>query len=148
MASLENTHIYAAIRKPADRSQIEDELVLDGADISVFSTASQLWSSFQKRPARFIITDRRFDENVGGLDLVRQIRSGFQLPYVYVLMRSVMNQMSEIEEGLAMGVDDYLIVPHSLLQLRSRILVGLRWLTYIDSLTWKSSAASLTASPQ
>jgi DNA-binding response OmpR family regulator len=56
------------------------------------------------------------------------------LPYVYIVMRSVMNRLAEIKEGLAMGVDDYLIKPHNPFQLRSRILVGTRWLNYIDSL--------------
>jgi len=32
------------------------------------------------------------------------------------------------------GVGDYLVLPHNRFQLRSRALVGMRWLNYIDSL--------------
>jgi DNA-binding response OmpR family regulator len=49
-------------------------------------------------------------------------------------MLSVMNRLHDIKDGLTVGVDDYLLKPHNPFQLRSRILVGLRWLNYIDSL--------------
>ena len=47
---------------------------------------------------------------------------------------SAMSRLQEIKEGLAAGVDEYLIKPPNPLQLRSRVLVGLRWLQYIDLL--------------
>jgi len=82
----------------------------------------------------------RFDPFWGGfegLELVRKIRKHYQLPYIYMLMRSAMNQLDEIKGGLDAGVDDYLVKPHNPFQIRSRVLVGLRWLTHIDSITWK-----------
>jgi DNA-binding response OmpR family regulator len=138
-------HIYIAIRNQTDRSQMEDTLVLDGFDVSSFATAKELWTQIQIRPARFVITDRLFGGEFSGLDLVAKIRKKYQLPYVYVLMRSAMERLGEIEAGLAGGVDDYLIKPHNPFQIRSRILVGLRWLKYIDSInvgTVKAAAAS------
>jgi DNA-binding response OmpR family regulator len=57
---------------------------------------------------------------------------------VYVLIRSAMSQLEDIREGLNLGVDDYLIFPHNPFQIRSRVLVGMRWLTYIDSITGNS----------
>jgi DNA-binding response OmpR family regulator len=136
MASLATTNIYLAIRKRDDCSQIEDQLVLDGADVSSFHSAEELWEHFQVRPARLVITDRRFGDGFEGLELVRQIRKHYQLPYIYVLMRSAMGQLNEIKAGLEVGVDDYLVRPHNPLQVRSRVLVAMRWLTYIDSITW------------
>ena len=142
MASLTTTNIYLAIRKQADRSHIEDELVLDGADVSTFGSAKDLWENFQVRPARLVITDRRFGDDFDGLELVRHIRTHYQLPYIYVLMRSAMGQLDEIKAGLAEGVDDYLVTPHNPFQIRSRVLVAMRWLSYIDSITWKESEAA------
>lgn len=139
MASLTTTDIYVAIRKDDERSHIEDQLVLDGVNVSSFASARDLWEHFQTRPARFVITDRRFGKEFDGMELVRKIRKHYQLPYVYVLMRSRLGQLKEIRDGLAAGVDDYLVYfPHDAFQIRSRALVGLRWLTYIDSITWKN----------
>jgi DNA-binding response OmpR family regulator len=135
MATFEKTPVYLAIRDASERSHIEDQLVLDGVSVSTFATAKELWAHFQNRPARFVITDRRFDGDFGGMDLIRQIRQHYDLPYVYVLMRSRMGQLKEIKEGLTQGVDDYLVFPHNPFQVRSRVLVGMRWLTYIDTIT-------------
>jgi len=73
------------------------------------------------------------------MELVRKIRANFQIPYVYVLMRSFMSQIDDIREGLNLGIDDYLVIPHNPFQIRSRVLVGMRWLTYIDSITGGST---------
>jgi PleD family two-component response regulator len=142
MASLTTTSIYLAIRKEDDRSHIEDELVLDGADVSTFGSAKDLWEHFQARPARLVITDRKFGDDFDGMELVRKIRKHYQLPYIYVLMRSAMSQLDEIRTGLEAGVDDYLVKPHNPFQIRSRVLVAMRWLTYIDSITWKQTGAA------
>ena len=145
----EQVRIYLAIRSPEDRSRLEDTLVLDGFDVSSFASARELWERFQTRPARVVITDRRFGETLSGLDLARNIRKHHMLPYVYIVTLSTMNRLREIEEGLAAGVDDYLIKPHNPFQLRSRILVGLRWLSYIDSLHARSGASDKgTAHPE
>jgi DNA-binding response OmpR family regulator len=134
MASLKTTNIYLAIQKDSDRSHLEDQLILDGANVSSFASAKDLWQHFQVRPVRFVVTDRRFDGDFDGMELVRKIRTDHPMPYVYVMMRSVMGQLTEIKEGLNLGVDDYLIIPHNPFQIRSRVLVGMRWLTYIDSI--------------
>ena len=144
MASLGTINIYLAIRKQDDSSQIEDQLVLDGTDVSTFRFAKDLWERFQERPARLVITDRRFGDDFDGLELVRKIRQRYQLPYIYLLMRSALNQLDEIKEGLDAGVDDYLVRPHNPLQIRSRVLVAIRWLTYIDSITRNRAGAGRT----
>ena len=135
MATLKTTNIYLAIQKDSDRSHIEEQLILEGAGVSSYASASDLWQHFQVRPVRFVVTDRRFEGDFDGMELLRKIRQNHPIPYVYVLMRSVMGQLAEIKEGLNLGVDDYLIIPHNPFQIRSRVLVGMRWITYIDSIT-------------
>ena len=136
-----NVLVYVAIRRPMDRSRMVDTLVLDGFDVSAFADAESLWQSFRQRQARIVITDRRFGDSRSGLDLARKIRKEFTLPYCFIVMLSTMMRIKEIEEGMAAGADDYLIKPHNPFQLRSRILVALRWLAYIDSLHVKSRAS-------
>jgi PleD family two-component response regulator len=146
-ARLATTRISIAIRKAHDRSKLEDQLVLDGADVSAFASAKDLWGLFQTRPARFIITDQRFGSDFDGLALVRQIRKHRPLPYVYMLMRSLRQQLKEIQEGLQAGVDGYVVKPHHQFQVRAQVLDGLRWLTYIDSVNGGTRTESASAKP-
>lgn len=139
--SIKNLHIYTAIKRKEVRSSIEDALVLDGFDVSSFDSPDELWEAFQEKPARMIITDRKFGPSPEGLKLVRKLRAKYQLPYVFVVMLSSGSKLAEIEEGIAAGVDDYLIKPHNPFQIRSRMMVGIRWLRYIDSLFERDAAA-------
>jgi len=133
MANLnKNVRVHLAVKNTKERSQIEDALVLDGFVVSTFQSAGELWDAFQQHQPRIVITERRFGSDLSGLDLARNIRKHFVLPYCFIVILSTMNRIKEIQEGLAAGVDDYLIRPYNPFQLRSRILVGLRWLTYID----------------
>lgn len=117
--------IYLAIKGGNERSQTEDLLAQDGFDVSSSGLASEVWDRFQHRPARLIITDRRFGNDMSGLDLTRQVRSRFRFPYTYVIILSALDQKRQIEEGLAAGADDYIIRPHNKLQMRSRVLVAI-----------------------
>jgi DNA-binding response OmpR family regulator len=133
MARIATTNIYLAIRERADRSHIEDELVLDGADVSSFASARDVWKQFQVRRARFVITEQNFGDDFDGFELVRSIRKNYPIPHVHVLMGSVKARVNDITEGLRLGVDDYLVLPRNPFQFRSRVLVGMKWITYIDS---------------
>lgn len=137
MSSLKHSiHIYIAMNDWHAQSRMEDLLVLDGFDVSTFTTPQGLWEHFQSRPARFVIVDHSFDDDSNGLDLVKKIREKQLSPYVYILVRSTVEQLSEIEEALAAGANDCLVSfkLHDPFQIRSRILVGLQWLDHIDSL--------------
>ncbi len=134
MVNADSLRLYLAVKKRDDRSQMEDTLVLDGFNIRTFATASELWEAFQQSPARLVVSERRFTDGFSGLDLVGNIRKHHLTPYVYTVVLSTMGNLKEMKEALAVGVDDYLVRPYNRLQLRSRALVGMRWLNYIDSL--------------
>jgi DNA-binding response OmpR family regulator len=126
--------IYIAAKRPDDRAHYADSMIVDGFNVTPFPAADDLWSCFQLRPARIVMTERRFEYGLSGLQLVERIRQHQPWPYVYVVVMSAMNQMDEIEQGLEAGVDDYLLKPFNPVQLRARALVALRWLSYLDSL--------------
>jgi sigma-B regulation protein RsbU (phosphoserine phosphatase) len=134
MVNADNLKLYLAVKKPDERSQMEDTLVLDGFDIRTFAAARELWDAFQQTPARLVVSERRFSDGFSGLDLVRNIREHHLTPYVYTVVLSTLGNLKEMKEALAAGTDDYLVRPYNRLQLRSRALVGMRWLNYIDSL--------------
>ncbi|MBL9170642.1 MAG: response regulator [Verrucomicrobiales bacterium] len=134
MVTKDNLRVYLAIKKADERSHIEDTMVLDGIEVRTFGSAGDLWLAFQEKPARLIISDRRFIDGFSGLDLAQQIRKHHMLPYVYVVVLSSLSHLKEIKDGLVAGVDDYLVKPYNRFQLRTRVLVGMRWLNYIDSL--------------
>ena len=134
MVSAENLKLYLAVKKRDDRSRLEDTLVLDGFNIRTFATASELWTAFQQTPARIVISERRFADGFSGINLVSNIRKHHLTPYVYTVVLSTLASLKEMKEALAAGADDYLARPYNRLQLRSRALVGMRWLNYVDSL--------------
>ncbi|MBP9903250.1 MAG: response regulator [Verrucomicrobiota bacterium] len=132
--------IYIAAKRQDDRSHLVDSMIVDGFNVTAFASADDLWRQFQLRPARIIVTERRFEFGLSGLDMVGRIRQQLPWPYVYVMVMSSMNRMEEIEQGLEAGVDDYLLKPFNPIQLRARALVALRWLSYLDSLGTDSAA--------
>jgi PleD family two-component response regulator len=134
MVNAENLRLYLAAKGRDERSKMEDTLVLDGFNVRAFGTAEELWTAFQETPARIVITEQRFAIGLSGLELVSKIRKYYLTPYVYAVVLSMMNSLKQIKEALAVGADDYLVRPHNPFQLRSRALVGMRWLNYIDSL--------------
>jgi len=134
MVNADSLKLYLAVKSREERSKMEDTLVLDGLNVRSFGTAEDLWAAFRETPARIVITDRRFSSGLSGVNLARNIREHYLMPYVYVTILSAMNNLKQIKEALAAGVDDYLVRPYNPFQLRSRALVGMRWLNYIDSL--------------
>jgi DNA-binding response OmpR family regulator len=135
-------HIYIAAKRPDDRVHLTDSMTVDGFNVTPFASANELWNAFQLRPARIVVTERRFEYGISGLDLVERIRKQQPWPYVYVVVTSSMSMMEEIERGLEAGVDDYLLKPFNPIQLRARALVALRWLCYLDSLAQNQPASS------
>jgi DNA-binding response OmpR family regulator len=133
--------IYIAAKRPDDRAHWADSMIMDGFNVTPFANAGDLWTCFQLRPARIVMTERRFEMGLSGLELLTHIRQLQPWPYVYAVVMSSMNKMEEIEQGLEAGVDDYLLKPFNPVQLRARALVGLRWLSYLDSLQESAAAA-------
>jgi DNA-binding response OmpR family regulator len=62
---------------------------------------------------------------------------------VFVVILGAGSRVTDIEESLASGADDYLIKPYNPAQIRSRVLIGIRWLRYIDSLFKKDAPAPI-----
>jgi len=116
-------------------SRLELTLSEAGYQVLTFTSAKQLWESFPTRRPRFIITERLFSDGFTALNLCRLVRRDYLLPYVYIYVISRRHEMGEIKEALEAGANDYSVKPVSSVQICARVLVGLRWLAYIDSIT-------------
>jgi DNA-binding response OmpR family regulator len=134
--------ICIAIAQPVEASRIELVLAKDGYDVVPFRSAQQLWDNFVSRRPRYIITDRQFRDEFTALELCRTIRQRYMLPYVYIHVLGRAVNMEAIEEALNAGANDYSVKPLSPAQLRARVRVGLRWLSYIDSITITATRAT------
>jgi DNA-binding response OmpR family regulator len=127
--------ICLAVGDRALSSRLELTLSEAGYQVLAFTSAKQLWESFPSRRPRFVITERLFSDGFTALNLCRLVRRDYPLPYVYIYIISRRHEMGEIKEALEAGANDYSIKPVNPLQVCARVLVGLRWLAYIDSIT-------------
>ncbi len=92
----------------------------------------------------------------GGLRMVRGLLDKvFDLAVLALVFRLFFRFTHAIEARLPVWtakseskLDDYLNKPHNPFQIRSRVMVAMRWLTYMDSITWKRYGAGGTALKQ
>ena len=127
--------VHLAIGDPLLASLLELTLTEAGNQAVTFTSAGKLWESFPSRPARFIITEGRFNDGFEASNLCRLVRRDYPRPYVYIYVISRHHEMEQIEEALDAGANDYSIKPVNPLHIRTRVLVGMHWLAYIDSIT-------------
>ncbi|MGA2604982.1 MAG: response regulator [Verrucomicrobiia bacterium] len=125
--------VHLAIGDPLLSSLLELTLAEDGYQAVTFTSASKLWESFPSRHPRFIITEGRFADGFEAFNLCRLVRRDYPSPYVYIYIISRHHEMQEIEEALDAGANDYSIKPVNPLHIRTRVLVGMHWLAYINS---------------
>jgi hypothetical protein len=77
--------VHLAIGDPLLSSLLELTLTEDGYQAVMFTSARKLWESFPSRPARFIITEGRFNDGFEASNLCRLVRRDYPWPYVYNL---------------------------------------------------------------
>jgi len=65
-----------------------------------------------------------------GLELCRRMRTEFQSSYVYIIILTSNTDKREISAGLAAGADDYLTKPFAPEELRARVEVGFRVISF------------------
>ncbi|HVM62357.1 MAG TPA: response regulator [Verrucomicrobiae bacterium] len=125
--------VHLAIGDPLMSSLFELTLTEAGYEAVMFQSARKLWENFAACRPRFVITEGRFNDGFEALNLCRLIRRDYPQPYVYLYIVSRRHEIEAIEDALDAGADDYSIKPVNSLQLRTRVLVGMRRLAQIDS---------------
>lgn len=132
--------IHLAIGDPLLSSLLELTLTEAGYQTLIFPSARKLWESLPTHRPRFIITEGRFSDGFEALNLCRLVRHDYPWPYVYIYVISRRHETEAIEDMLDAGANDYSVKPVNPAQIRTHILVGMRWLTYIDAMTTQKSS--------
>jgi CheY-like chemotaxis protein len=135
--------IHLAIGEPLLSSLLELTLTEAGYQTVIFRSARSLWESLPAHHARFIITEGRFADGFEALNLCRLVRREYPWPYVYIYVISRRHETEAIEDMLDAGANDYSVKPVNPVQIRTHVLVGMRWLAYIDAMTTPKSSPAL-----
>lgn len=93
--------------------------VIDAAD------GQEAWQRYQKETIQLVITDWMMP-NMDGLEFCRSIRSANNAKYTYVIMLTALGGKDSYLEGMRAGVDDYIIKPFDLDELKARLNVAER----------------------
>ncbi len=117
-----------------------------GYDVVTAQNGSDAWNYILKENIRLAIIDWMMP-GIDGLDLCRRIRK--ELPknkseYIYIILLTGKNQQKDIILGLSSGADDYMIKPANLLELKVRLMNGIRIIDLEDKRIQLATIDSLT----
>lgn len=97
-----------------------EALRLAGFEVSIANDGEEAWTRVSRRTADVVITDWMMP-GLDGPALCRRIRDLDPDPYVYVLLVTARDEVSDVVEGLAAGADDFVRKPFRPTELVARI---------------------------
>jgi sigma-B regulation protein RsbU (phosphoserine phosphatase) len=97
------------------------ELAVDGA---------AAWKQFSSEPRRLVISDWLMP-GMDGLELCRRIRSHGGDYIYFILLSSLATSGENLDQAMAAGVDDFLAKPPNPAELKARLHVAERILSYV-----------------
>jgi DNA-binding response OmpR family regulator len=108
------------------RRLLEAMLEKDGYEVETAADGIDAWDKLQKpNAARLLVLDWMMP-GMDGAEICRRLRETHRDQYVYVIMLTAKSLKQDLLEGMAAGVDDYLVKPCDLQELRARLRVGAR----------------------
>jgi diguanylate cyclase (GGDEF)-like protein len=99
-------------------------------DVEVAASGNEALHVMHTRPCQVLLTDWQMPD-MDGLALCRIVRADQHESYVYVLMLTVRNNKKDLLEGLAAGVDEYVVKGGSINELLARLEVARR-ITHVE----------------
>ena len=116
------------------RRMLEGYLLQLGYEVVTASNGEEAWQELQRDEIRLVITDWVMPE-MGGLELIRRIRSRDQGPYVYTILLTSKSDSQDVIQGIMDGADDYLTKPYDRDELDVRVRAGQRVIDLEESLS-------------
>ncbi len=95
--------------EPNIRSGLAMALEEESYDVTTAADASQAWEQFRRSPHQLVITDLRMPGPRSGLDLVRDIKSGW--PETLILVVTAHGTVETAVEAMRYGAHDYITKP-------------------------------------
>jgi two-component system sensor histidine kinase/response regulator len=108
------------------RRLLEAMLEKDGYEVETAVDGLDAWQKLQKPDAAKLVVLDWMMPGMDGAQICRKLRETRRDQYVYVIMLTAKSLRQDLLEGMAAGVDDYLVKPCDLQELRARLRVGAR----------------------
>jgi two-component system, cell cycle response regulator len=118
---------------PLQRRLLEASLTRAGYDVVQAEDGAQAWEILQRERISLVITDWMMP-TLSGLELIRRIREANFPNYTYIILVTAKDRREDVVNGLECGADDYLTKPFDPNEMRARVKIGLRILSYESQL--------------
>ena len=120
------TKILIAEDDPTSRLTLRAALAKLGYEIEIADDGRAAWEALQRADAPEIAILDWMMPDVTGPEICRRLRARESGPYVYVMLLTMMTDLSALVEGLESGADDFISKPFRLPELYARLRAGQR----------------------
>ena len=100
-----------------------------GYQVVAKTNGKEAWDAFRRGRFRLVVLDVLMPE-IGGLELCRRIRKHKQSKYTYIIMITALIGKKDYLEGMDAGADDFVTKPFDPDELRARLRVAERILSF------------------
>jgi len=120
------TKILIAEDDPTSRLTLRAALTKLGYQIEIADDGATAWEALQRADAPEIAIIDWMMPKVTGPEICRRLRARLSGPYVYVILLTMMAELSALVEGPESGADDFIAKPFRLPELYARLRAGQR----------------------
>lgn len=97
-------------------------------EVAAVADGEAAWRALESEDAPVLALLDWVMPKVDGLEIVRRVRSGRRRAPTYTIVVSARASRAEVVEALESGVDDYILKPVDMRELRARVQIGVRLL--------------------
>jgi diguanylate cyclase (GGDEF)-like protein len=140
-----NTKILIADDDPTIRSLLQSALIRMGYKLEISSNGDDAWTILQQRDAPEMAILDWVMPGMTGVEICRRLRGRKDAPYIYVVLLSGMDTLTDLVAGLEAGADDYMTKPFKPAELKARLRSGRRILDLQRELLTAQSQLTILA---
>jgi diguanylate cyclase (GGDEF)-like protein len=115
-----------------------------GYEIVTARDGREAWEMLQRADAPSLLILDWLMPGMSGPAICLEVRKRSDLPYTYILLLTVKDQIPDVVEGMGAGADDYLTKPFDVRELEARLRAGERILKLQETLRHQATHDSLT----